>query len=292
MGQLSILRSEASTTARLPAWLARFALASLAPLFFSPVFSFNLSAQQSGDAPPRLAPVQTAARARVPALPPPQGLASASSAASGQPVVVFEEGQLSINASNASVADILFALRAATGADIDVPVNAYSERVTAQLGPGPARKILADLLGWSSFDYIIEGSDDDPLSVHSVTLMVRLKNGTTAAPVAAGNGMRPTTPVPVPAQSDSVSIPEPAEPTATAADVHPDSPAAPGDNSLPPSNSQQRPALEPAASTGTSASTGGAKSPSEMIQELQQMYQQRRAIQQQQNRSGAQRSSP
>ena len=114
-----------------------------------------LAQDQSGSQPNQ--PLQTAARSKVPA--PGSQQQRAVGTTSGNPaqsLVAFEEGQLSINATDVSLADLLFAVRAATGADIDIPLKASSERVTAQLGPGPARKVLTDLLGWSSFDYIIE----------------------------------------------------------------------------------------------------------------------------------------
>jgi hypothetical protein len=263
--------------------------------------SSKASAQEPGGAGPG-APMQTAARGKVPPAPSAQqpGVSSRGSASG---LVTFEEGQLSINATNVSLSEILFAVRAATGADIDVPMNASSERVTAQLGPGPARKVLADLLGWSSFDYIIQGADDDPLAVHSITLMVRVKTGAPGTSAAAasieprpGFQNRPepaNSPGTEGAMGGSIepragfqNRPEPANSPGTESAVDPSAAAA--DNPEPPPNSQPKVQTTPA--QAWSGSSGGTKAPSEMIQELQQMYQQRRLLQQQQNQAAGQQS--
>jgi len=193
------------------------------------------------------------------------------------------------------LADVLFAVRSATGADIDIPMNASSERVTAQLGPGPARKILSDLLAWSSFDYIIQGADDDPLAVQSITLMIRTKSAGPVSNAAVPASTVPRAGFPTHPEPDGATATAPIAAATAAADVaagdpHPDQPAAPAaDNSDAPSNLQpkvQSPVSQP---WGSGASASG-KSPSDMIQELQQMYQQRRMLQEQQNQGAAQRS--
>ena len=229
--------------------------------------------------------LESAARARVPKTPNTAwGMSGSESQGSTQPRVLFEDGQLTINASNASLADVLYALRACTGADIDLPSTAGSERVTAQLGPGPARKVLSDLLTWSSFDYVIQASDSDPLSIQSVTLMIRTKGASTAV---AGPPGRPAT---ASARPGAVVAPvvEPSVPAAAPVDL-PEvdkpvdaPPAAPtADNSAPLSPS---PPSQPRPADVSPVGSGGAKSPADMIQELQQMYQQRRTLQEQQNR--------
>jgi hypothetical protein len=197
--------------------------------------------------------------------------------------VVFENGQLTINAFDSSLADILYAVRACTGADIDLPSGASSEHVTAQLGPGPARKVLADLLSWSDFDYVIQASDSDPLSIHSVTLLVRLKSSPSTAPVTAG---RAAAFAPHPAER----APQPAPAETPETDNHTETPAANGNSNV---NGSAGDALnspaEPSPVKGadrTPAGSAAGTSPADMIQQLQQMYQQRRALQEQQNRAG------
>lgn len=233
--------------------------------------------------------VQTAARSNVTRPP------SASrteyeqeGAPSKRPRVVYEDGQLSIAATDSTLADVLYALRACTGADIDIPAGVAGEHVTAQLGPGPARKVLSDLLEWSSFDYVIQGGGTDPLSIQSVTLMVRTKNPTPAPTPASPNVPllgRHTVP---PAHQGAEPAPDPAEipeaenrpdnkpdPSATSTDL-PGTPQNYPQNSLQSSPSR-------VLNMGSAMGDAAGKSPADMIQELQQMYQQRRMLQTQQN---------
>jgi len=234
--------------------------------------------------------VQTAARARThEPLPHPNGQISSTDSAS-LPLVSFVDGQLSINATDVSLLEILTVLRSVTGADIDLPVNASSAHVTAHLGPGPARKVLSDLLSWSDFDYIIEGMDDDPLAIHSVMLMARMKGGSSSGPSTAS----PARSLPTPSPSRTVD-PEPAATPANVAVVEPqgDQSTSTPDLPTPPASLQPRIAATATdSSLNPSAPAAGGRSPSEMIQQLQQMYQQRRQLQEQQNQSAGQHTSP
>ena len=231
---------------------------------------------------------QTLARS-ITATPPDSGRSTAGSVVGtgSQPLVTLQDGQLSIAVTNGSLSEVLFALRAATGADIDLPANASSERVTAHLGPGPARKVLSDFLSWSEFDYIIQGAEDDELAIQSVTLMARTKG---AAPSAGATSFSPTRST----RSEPRGRETGASPAAIAdsSETRAEPSNAASDALTPPPSTQPRVATTLANDAGFSANTpsGGAKSPSEMIQELQQMYQQRRQIQQQINQG--QRSTP
>ena len=221
--------------------------------------------------------VQTASRARSEALPSTQWSNGMSDGAPAtQPRVRFEDGLLSISANNSSLSEVLMAVRAATGADIDLPGGASGERVTANLGPGPARKVLSDLLGWSSFDYIIQGSDANPQTIQSVTLLVRTKS---AGPTTALNPSGPSR------QTPSMPMPSAAEPVSAPVDV-PEAETAPVTQPTNGADMISAPQVEvqpKPISPGPSLDSATGKSPSEMIQQLQQMYEQRRQIQQQQN---------
>jgi len=89
------------------------------------------------------------------------------------PRVTYEDGMLSISAENSTLADILSAVKAATGTAMDIPVGAGADRVWVTLGPGPARPILAALLTGTSLDYVIQASDTDPNLMQSVQLSPR-----------------------------------------------------------------------------------------------------------------------
>lgn len=92
--------------------------------------------------------------------------------------ISYVDGQLKIDALNATLADVLAKVAALTGVKIDLPEGATSEPMpVVDLGPGPAREILASLLRDSNFDYLILASDNDPEKIQSVVLMTRDKKG-------------------------------------------------------------------------------------------------------------------
>ena len=88
------------------------------------------------------------------------------------PQVSFQGGQLTISAQNSTLGDILKAVRAQTGATIDLPGNA-SERVVGHFGPAPARDVLTALLNGSHFNYVLLGSPSDPGALDRVILMAK-----------------------------------------------------------------------------------------------------------------------
>jgi hypothetical protein len=85
------------------------------------------------------------------------------------PQVSYENGQLTIVASNSTLADILRAVHNQTGIEIDTATA--NERVVTQLGPGPARSVLGELLTGSRFDYILLGSAVDADTVTRIVLI-------------------------------------------------------------------------------------------------------------------------
>src|ERR1700722_11157125 len=88
------------------------------------------------------------------------------------PQVSFQGGQLTISAQNSTLGDILKAVRARTGATIDLPGTA-SERVIGHFGPGPARDVMTALLNGSHFNYVLLGSPTDPGALDRVILMAK-----------------------------------------------------------------------------------------------------------------------
>ena len=96
------------------------------------------------------------------------------------PTVTFDNGQLTIVAQNSTLGDILRAVRAKTGAAVEVPGNA-TERVVAKIGPGPAREVLASLLNGSHFNYVMLGSPTKADMVDRIILTSKSGPETTAA---------------------------------------------------------------------------------------------------------------
>jgi len=92
------------------------------------------------------------------------------------PQVTFQGGQLTISAQNSTLGDILKAVKAKTGATIDLP-GAATERVVGHFGPAPARDVLAELLNGSHFNYFLLGSSTDPGALDRVILMAKSGSG-------------------------------------------------------------------------------------------------------------------
>ena len=131
-----------------------------------------------------IAPIQVEVEA-APA-PPPVPL-TPGQMAPNPPGVSYEDGQLTIVAENSTMADILNAVGGITGASIEVPPGAGAERVWVHLGPGPARAVLAALLGGTDLDFVIQAADEDPTRIQSVLLTPRIKGGSTAADATGGS---------------------------------------------------------------------------------------------------------
>src|SRR5205807_4157531 len=89
--------------------------------------------------------------------------------------VSYEDGQLTIIAENSKLGDILAAVSERMGADIELPASASDERIWVRLGPGPARRVLAALLGGTDLDYVIQASETDPEGIQSLLLSLRTK---------------------------------------------------------------------------------------------------------------------
>jgi hypothetical protein len=68
--------------------------------------------------------------------------------------VTFQNGLLSIHSAGATLADVLFEVQRQTQAEIAIPAGAEQEQVVADLGPAPARDVLAALLNGSSYNFI------------------------------------------------------------------------------------------------------------------------------------------
>lgn len=195
--------------------------------------------------------------------------------------VTNDGNQLMIQAKDCALSQILDAVRAKTGANIDVS-GRTSEHMTVKIGPGPARQVISSLLGWTDFDYVIQGPDGDSVTIQSIMLFPKTKStqsATSGTPALGSNrqplaGQRRTEPVtPPPAQETPESEgAAPAQPTADA--------APPTETTPIPTNYDRS-----AANGASTPDSAGGKGTSEMIQDMQQLFQQRMQIQQQHNQA-------
>jgi len=177
------------------------------------------------------------------------------------PQVTFQNGQLTIDAPNSTLADVLRAVKKQTNADIEIPDA--TDRVATHLGPGPARAVVAELLNGSKFNYVLLGSPDDPNLLTKVVLVAKSGPDNPAG----------TNPTPANAQGARAAAQE-AQDTSDAdaddanminTDDTPEPPAAAAETEPPASSDQQ-----------------GVKTPQQMLQEMQQRQMQFQQQQQQQ----------
>ena len=100
--------------------------------------------------------------------------AAPSGAAPNGPTVTYQDGQLTIEARNSTLAEVLRLVAEKSGATIEIPPGSGQERIVEHAGPGPAQDVLARLLNGSAYDFIIVSSPQSPhgpaqvlLSLHS-----------------------------------------------------------------------------------------------------------------------------
>ena len=90
------------------------------------------------------------------------------------PDITYKDGQLIIHARDLTLADVLAKVATLTGMQIDLPEDARPKVMpVVQLGPGPARQVLASLLNSADVDYMIQASDTDPDQLKSVLVISR-----------------------------------------------------------------------------------------------------------------------
>lgn len=204
------------------------------------------------------------------------------------PRISYVDGQLSISALNTTLGDVLAKVASLTGVKFDVPPTANGERMPfVELGPGPAREILAELLSDSSFDYLLAASDTDPDRIQSVLIMPREKKAGKANRVDAAS-RSPRSPYSrgsAPVESAEAAAPEnaalPAQPSNAASDAAQSNPQSASSSS---DQSAQAPSMQPGQSNVPKTSPVALPTTLDsqsISQQLQQMYQQRMQMTQQ-----------
>jgi hypothetical protein len=196
--------------------------------------------------------------------------------------VSYEGGQLTIIAENSKLGDVLAAVSERMGADIELPASASNERIWVRLGPGPARRVLAALLGGTELDFVIQASETDPEGIQSVLLTPRTKatavDATGRPAISAGQARGAIRRNPQPNRG-------PAEAPSRENLTEPSTPVEVPPAGSPPASAEQQPApaeLQPSVDTpdAADATKSVAKTSEQMIQKLQDMYEQRKQMQQ------------
>jgi len=137
---------------------------------------------------------------------------------SGPVVITYGNGELTIQALNSELGDVLRTVSRETGALIEVPGEA-KERVFGEFGPGPIANVLASLLNGSHFNYVMMGRADNPRALARVILTSKPadiapgKNQAQAhskranVAVAEANSAQTQRSQPVPARAQAVPAP-------------------------------------------------------------------------------------
>lgn len=230
----------------------------------------NASAQQSQAAVhPKPKTLKKTTKVQKPQLPPlpsgptgPVQQVPLDSMAPVPPQVSYQNSQLTINAPNSTLGDILRAVRKQTGAEIEIPPA--SERVVTHLGPGPAREVMADLLNGSRFNYVLLGSPSDNSVLTRIVLVAK------AAPEANPN------PAQIAEQPQPGMVQRSGNPGGAGPEPEPNAMAT-QDESAEDAAADQ--AAADAEQPPPSADQNAVKTPQQMLQEMQQRQMQ---IQQQQ----------
>ena len=196
------------------------------------------------------------------------------------PQVTYNNGQLTIISQNATLSQVLRSVQLQTGASIEMPSGASSERVVGQLGPGQPRDVLNSLLNGTKFNYIIMGVAGNPGAVQKVILTTPKSASTVNT---AQNNAAPSPEEPE--DEENYSEPEPQPPQAPPPPVPPrmrHGPVMPG--SLPEAINQPQQQPQPTPdNSGDNPQPSVAKTPEQLLQELQEMQQQQQQMQEQLN---------
>ncbi len=221
--------------------------------------------------------------------------AQTAPAAPASPPISYVGGQLRINVLDSTLADVLTKVAALTGVKIEVPAGVGDERMpVVEVGPGPARQVLASLLSDSNFDYLIQASDTDPEKIQSVLLLPRPKKGggANAVDAAVRPSRNPYARAGAPAKPEEAPAPDPPA-EITVAQAGPSNPPPP-DPSAPsapaPDASMQLSPTQPGQWNIPKVApqpVPGVLSPDSISQQLQQMYQQRAQMVQQDRQAAA-----
>ncbi len=201
------------------------------------------------------------------------------------PNITYRNGELTIDAHNSTLSQVLRSVQTQTGASVEFPANAANERVVTQLGPGQPRDVLNTLLNGSKFDYVILGVTGDPGAVQRVILTPRQ-----TAPSGTVNAAQNTAPQ---AFQNQAQIPE--------EEPQPEDSYQPSEGEAENQNQDQPPGRLPPggfrrpmpgqmpsqmvdqSQYGNPEQQNGVKTPEQLMQELQQMQQQQQNYQQQLN---------
>ena len=165
------------------------------------------------------------------------------------PVVTYRDGLLTVQALNSTLSSVVSAIRNKTGIEFEGAENTF-ERVAISMGPAPEGDVLAAIFTGSRYDFVALGRPDSPSIVQRVILTVKNRPG---APAEAQAQPRPAPQ----GEGDDEEVPDEQVNVGDPQDTPAQPPPVP-QQPPPAENQQQQP-----------------KTPEQLLQELQQMQNQK-----------------
>jgi hypothetical protein len=150
------------------------------------------------------------------------------------PPVTYANGKLAICAQGTTLKELLQAVSFATGAVVEFPHDHAGEHISADIGPGPVRDVLATLLNGSGLNYVMLGPRNNPSALQRL-ILTSAEPSTQGAPdqppaqtAQIAPSAKPVSPLPPPATSASIQAPAASiSPAQAAGIVRPKEPIAP-----------------------------------------------------------------
>jgi hypothetical protein len=231
------------------------------------VFTLNVSAATKRKHPKPAKQEQPAPTPAIVETPPPAELTLEQKPAV-PPTVTYQNRQLTIVAENSTLGDILRAVKAQTGASIELPANTNA-RIVNHIGPGPSRDVLAQLLNGTLFNYVLLGTVNDPAAVGKIILIPKPMGAGTESAANVQPNIQPQPQnypnVNMPGQSGDEADPDTETTTTTEED-----------------NSANVPEPEQPAAAPPNGQQPNLRTPEQLLQELQRQQQLQQQMQQQQ----------
>jgi len=112
----------------------------------------------------------------------PSNQAADKEAVSTLPTVSYADGELTVNAQNARLGDVIEAIRVRTGIAVEFLSESMNDRVFDRVGPAPLRDALTKLLYGSGLNYVIQTSSQDPQIVTKLVLSAQPQVAATGPP--------------------------------------------------------------------------------------------------------------
>lgn len=84
--------------------------------------------------------------------------------------MTYVNGKLAICAQDTTLKELLRAVSFATGAVVEFPHDRAGEHISANIGPGPVRDVLATLFNGSGLNYVMFGPQNNPSALQRLIL--------------------------------------------------------------------------------------------------------------------------